>query len=445
MEILLSSKGVIFVYIIYNLLIFFILIIYIPIIFYKIFKGRYNKEIKERFGFYSDEIKNIFKNNKTIWIHAVSVGETVAASSIVEKVRKKFPEYKIIFSTVTETGQEMANKIINDADEIVYFPLDLSFVVKKALKTINPDLIVIMETELWPNFIKEAKKINSKIMFANGRISDKSFKFYKYLGPILKDMLKQIDFFSMQSAQDLERIVDLGAKKDRVLNSGNTKFDQTYAEFDENKKRKYEKEFKISSEQPVFVAGSTHDDEESNLINVYKKLKKEYNDLVFILAPRHIERVDAIKKLYYKENLSTVKRTKVKNRIPGREDIIVLDTIGELAQIYSIADIVFVGGSMMGKGGHNILEPAAQGDLVFFGPDMFNFKDSKRLILENEAGIQVADWKELTDKLIYFFNNDILREKKGEKSRQVILKNRGASEKNINIINSLLKNKLYEN
>ena len=440
MEILLSSKGVIFVYIIYNLLIFFILIIYIPVIFYKIIRGKYKKKIKEMFGLYKDKIKNIFKNNKTIWIHAVSVGETVAASSIVEKIRKKFPEYKIIFSTVTETGQEMANKIINDADKIVYFPLDLSFIVKKALKAINPDLIVIMETELWPNFIKEAKKTNSKIMFANGRISDKSFKFYKYLGPILKDMLKQIDFFSMQSAQDVERIVELGAKKDRVLNSGNTKFDQTYAEFDENKKKEYEKEFKISSEQPVFVAGSTHDDEESNLINVYKKLKKEYNDLVFVLAPRHIERVDAIKKIYYKENLSTVKRTKVKNRIPGREDIIILDTIGELAQIYSIADIVFVGGSMMGKGGHNILEPAAQGDLVFFGPDMFNFKDSKRLILENEAGIQVADWKELTDKLIYFFNNDILREKKGEKARQVILKNRGASEKNIDLAEKLLSN-----
>ena len=440
-DLLRLNKGVILVYIIYNLLLILILIFYIPIILYKILKGRYNKEIKERFGIISEESKNKFKDNPTIWIHAVSVGETVAASSVVENVRKKFPEYKIVFSTVTNTGQEMAHKIIEEnVDNIIYFPLDLSFVVKKAIKAINPDLVMIMETELWPNFIKNANENDSKIMYVNGRISEKSFKLYKYLGPILNDMLSKIDYFSMQSALDAERIINLGAEKSKVINSGNTKFDQTYAEPDQDKIEKYRSEFKINKGQPVFVAGSTHDDEEENLLDIYLDLKERYPDLVFILAPRHVKRSDEIINMYKKENISVIKRTEIDKKNVGKEDVILLNTIGELAQVYSVADLVFVGGSMMGKGGHNILEPAAQGKLVFFGKDMFNFKDSTKLLLNNDVGIQVNSWEELKKKLLFYLKNDDLLEKKGRKARKIILQNRGAAQKNVELAEELLSN-----
>ena len=426
-------------YIFYNILIIIIIILYIPIILYKLIKGKYKKELKERFGILSKDMKDKFQNEPTIWIHAVSIGETVAASSVVEKLRKKFPEYKIVFSTVTTTGQEMAHKILEEnVDNIIYFPLDLSFMVRKALKTIDPDLVMIMETELWPNFIKYASENGSKIMYVNGRISGKSFKLYKFLGPILNDMLNKIDFLSMQSSQDVKRVIELGAKENKVINSGNTKFDQTYAEPDKDKKKKHRKEFKINKEQPVLVAGSTHDNEEENLLDIYVDLKEKYPDLIFILAPRHVKRSDDIIELYKKNNIPIVKRTEIEKRNKNRDDVIILNTIGELAQIYNIADLVFVGGSMMGKGGHNILEPAAQGKLVFFGKDMFNFKDSTKLLLDNEVGIQISTWNELKEKLNYYLDNPEILEEKGEKAREVILRNRGASSKNVDLAESLL-------
>ena len=433
------KKGVLAVYFIYNILLGIFTLIYLPVIIYKIFKGRYQKEIKERFGILPETVQKRHQNQPTVWFHAVSVGETVAASSIVEEFRARHPEYKIIFSTVTDTGQEMAHKIIEDADSIIYFPLDFSWVVKRALKAVQPDMLLIMETELWPNMVKAASDMGIKVMYANGRISDKSVGRYKYLGPLLQDMLGNIDILSMQSKQDVEHIIQLGAASEKVFNNGNTKFDQTYAEPDSVRENEFYEEFKIEKNQPVFVAGSTHDDEEERLISVYQKIKSNYEDFVFILAPRHIERVDQIKKTYDDKGIATVRRTNIERRKPGSEDVIILDTIGELAQIYSIADLVFVGGSMMGKGGHNILEPAAHGKPVLFGPDMFNFKDSTRLLLENEVGIQVETYKELTDNIIYYLENDQKRQIMGQKARKIITQNRGASQRNVDLAEELLE------
>ncbi|MFW6311340.1 MAG: 3-deoxy-D-manno-octulosonic acid transferase, partial [Nanoarchaeota archaeon] len=204
---------------------------------------------------------------------------------------------------------------------IVYFPLDLSFAVNRAVKTINPDLVIIMETELWPNFIKYAKNNNSKLMFANGRISKKSFKFYKFLDFFLKDMLNKVDCFSMQSKKDLERIIELGAKKEIVFNSGNTKFDQTYANIDQDKVEIYQKQFQLDDHHPILVAGSTHDDEEKKLIDIYKRLKRNYEDLLFILAPRHVKRADDIQKMYEKRGISTIKRTEIDSKSKTNEDV----------------------------------------------------------------------------------------------------------------------------
>jgi 3-deoxy-D-manno-octulosonic-acid transferase len=323
----------------------------------------------------------------------------------------------------------MAHKIINDADAIVYFPFDLPFAVKKALKTINPDLIMIIETELWPNFIKIAKNKGHKIIYANGRISDSSFKKYKYLGSIMPDMLNKLDCLAMQSEQDKNRVIELGANAEKVLNLGNTKFDQNYSSISEEKKEDYRTKFKISKENLVFVAGSTHADEEKHLIQLYKDLKKDFPNLYFIVAPRDIERAAEIEDLFQKNNIDSIKKSELINKSPDKIDALILNTIGELAQIYSIADLVFVGGSMMGKGGHNILEPAAHGKLVFFGPDMSNFKDSTKLLLEHEVGVQVKNYKDLENQLLYYLDNPQILAHKGKKARTIILKNRGASKK----------------
>jgi 3-deoxy-D-manno-octulosonic-acid transferase len=186
----------------------------------------------------------------------------------------------------------------------------------------------------------------------------------------------------------------------------------------------------------VFVAGSTHDDEEINLIKIYKELKNKFPNLYFIIAPRDIERADEIKNLFNNYDIDSVKRTDIEKKMSEKDNVLILNTIGELAQIYSLADLVFVGGSMMGKGGHNILEPAAHGKLVFFGPDMSNFKDSTRLLLKNNVGIQVNNWEELKQNFLYFLNNRQELKEKGNKARRVILKNRGASKR---IVESALR------
>ncbi|PTW02229.1 MULTISPECIES: 3-deoxy-D-manno-octulosonic acid transferase [Halanaerobium] len=428
-------------YIIYNLLLVLIFIIYSPILIYKELTNTNKKNTKELFGFYANKIKSLATNNKVIWIHAVSVGETVAASPVVKELKKELPEYKLIFSTTTYTGQNMAHKIIEDADAIVYFPFDLPFAVNKALNIINPDLIMIIETELWPNFIKIANKRGHKIIYANGRISDSSYKKYNYLGSIMPDMLNNIDCLAMQSEQDKNRVIELGANEKKVFNLGNTKFDQNYSLISENKKEKYRKLFKINKDNLVFVAGSTHPDEEKHLIQIYQELKKEFPNLYFIVAPRDIERAAEINEIFKTNNIDAVKKTELKNNNSKKIEALILNTIGELAQIYSIADLVFVGGSMMGKGGHNVLEPAAQGKLVFFGPDMSNFKDSRDLLIKNDAGIQVNTWQSLKKELNYYLNNKNNLKNRGEKARKVILNNRGASKRILNHTLKIIKQK----
>ena len=288
------------------------------------------------------------------------------------------------------------------------------------------------------SFINSAVKNGAEVMLVNGRISDSSFKYYHYLGPILKDMLANIDFFSMQSEQDLEYILKLGADPDKCANLGNTKFDQVYAQPDQTRKEKIYQEFKINKKAPVLVAGSTHPGEEEQLLSVYQKLQSQFADLVMILAPRHIKRSAQIRNIFKKAGIRTVLRTEISRRKPAADKVILLDTIGELAGIYSVADLVFVGGSLIEKGGHNILEPAVQGKLVFFGPHMFNFKANTRLVLNYGVGVQVANQEELTERMLYYLKNRAELEKKGRQAVQMVEENKGAALRNAEIIEKLL-------
>ena len=423
-------------YILYNILLFILLIVYIPVILYKKIKGSFNKDIKERLGFPDSKKLPETDNRKVIWVHAVSVGETAAAEPVVSLLKEKHPEYNIVFSTVTETGQNMARQIIN-YDSLIYFPLDFSFSVHSSLQKINPDLVVIMETELWPNFIHRAHRQDSKIILVNGRISDQSYKRYKYLGPFLSDMLDKIDIFSMQSPRDVEYITRLGADADRVANSGNTKFDRKYEKCDSEQKKELYSEFKISPDQPVWVVGSTHPDEEKQLLPVYKKVKSEFPNLIMILAPRHIRRIDEIERLYQNQGLPVIKRSEIEER--NKQQVILLDTIGELAQIYALGDLTFVGGSLVEKGGHNILEPLIQERPVFFGPHMFNFKNNTRLVLEYGAGIQISDTEELTEKMLYYLKNPEELSRMTDNIAHMFRDNEGAAQKNCQLIQRLLE------
>ncbi len=421
----------------YDLVLFIVLIILLPLLIAKLFKGKYRDGLVQRFGFLPAELIKNLKGKKLIWVHAVSVGETVAASPLVREIKKEYPDYTIFFSTVTDTGQEMARKIIKEADFFIYFPLDFTIVVRKVLNILNPELIIIMETELWPNLIRQANKKGIKIVYANGRISDRSARTYRYLGPYLKDMLKRIDLFCMQSEQDASYIIGLGADEKKVFNTGNTKLDQDYAEIGPEVKEKYLQEFKIQDKERVLVVGSTHDNEEEQFIEVYQELKKEESNLLLILVPRHIERIPEIEEIYHNAGINTVRRTAIEER--EGESVILVDTIGELGKIYSLADLVFVGGSLVEYGGHNILEPAAHGKLVFFGPHMEDFKDSTRILLENKAAIQVKDKEELKEKMKAVLANYEQFSGYGERACNIVQTNKGASRRIVDLVSSIFE------
>ncbi len=428
-------------YLIYNIIIFFIIILYAPVLIYQKLRGNYKEGAKEKFSFLSEEEFNNLDNKSVIWIQAASVGEVMAAEPLIKKLKEKYPHKKIVLSTMTDTGRKTAKK--NDLVTVIYFPLDFKWIVKRSLKIINPDLIILIETELWPNFIREAKKINAKIMVASGRISDNSIKSYKYLKPLLQKTLTQIDYFSMQTNDDRNRIIELGAPSSLVTVEGNIKFDRDFNDSNLTVEVIRE-EFKIEKNQIVVVAGSTHNDEEKRLISVYNKLKDKYPDLVFLIAPRYIDRSKKIKELYKKNNIKTKLRTEISNRKQG-EDLIIVNTLGELVNLYKIADLVFVGGSLIEKGGHNILEPAAQKSAVFFGPYMFNFKKDTKYFLKNSAAIQVNDEKELSKKMLELLDDREKLENMGTKAKNLVKKNKGASRKNIQIASKLLAEKEKKN
>lgn len=426
-------------YWIYTILAVCAFIIALPYMFFKMaMTGKYRDALSQMLGFWPQEIRESMRGG-CIWIHAVSVGEAVAASGIVQELKKLNPEKKILISTVTESGQKMARRIINDADGFIYFPLDFPWLVKKALRLFRPKIFVMVETELWPNFLRESRKFGTINVMVNGRISEKSLKQYRKLdlfGRMFQDMLSKVELFSMQSEIDAQNILSLGAEKKKVLLTGNTKFDQSYGHLTPTEKEALLKIFGLSEAQPVLVVGSTHKGEEEYIFNTFLAVKEKYPDYKMILAPRHLDRINEVENLAHSYNLKTVRRT----ALPASHaaDIILLDTIGELGQVYGLAEIVYVGGSLVNTGGHNLLEPAAQGKPMLFGPYMSNFKETVALVLAHEAGKQVQDKDELTRVMLELLADPAQIYAMGQNAEEMVRENKGASLRNARIIVSLL-------
>lgn len=425
---------------VYHLLLLIYFILSLPLLIFKVLTGKAT-QVKEQFGFLAPTLQENLKNETVIWVHGVSVGETVAAGPICAEIRKQFPQAKIVFSTVTTTGRTMAEKLI-PADYFIYFPIDLSMVVKKVLAQIKPALVLIMETELWPNFIKTANQMGIKVILANGRISEKSFRRYQLLGPFFRELLRKLDALIMQSQQDVDYVLALGAENKRVYNYGNTKYDMNIFPRARDGERTLLKELQLDEASPILVVGSTHANEEELFIPLYKRLKAEFPDLVMILAPRHPERVKEIGLLYKKAGIPTMRRTELQNT--RREAaVIFLDTIGELLFAYSLADLVFVGGSLVKLGGHNILEPAAYGRTIFVGPYMDDFKDILSLFLNHDACIQVKDHNELEEKMLYYLKHPTKAEVKGRNALQIVEENQGAAKKTVDLLVAILQESFF--
>ncbi len=413
--------------IIYNIIFILFAFFYLPIF---LFKGRRRQGLALRFGIYPKKLVKSLGEKKNIWVHAVSVGEVIAVLPLIKEIREKHPDYRVVITTVTETGSIVAEKITSGDEIVIFLPFDITFTIRKVIKYIMPAALIIVETELWPNLIQETAERGVKIFLVNGRISDNSFSRYKLIKFLLKNLLAKIDLLFMQTEDQKKRIISLGADPCRVVASGNMKFDSVFSE-DTFKQDKEAMRLSLGLDicDKLFIAGSTHPGEEEIILNSYLELKKKFTSLRLLIAPRHVERIDEVRRLIIDHGLNPVFVSRISAISPkiSAEDILILDTIGRLRSLYSIAEIAFVGGSLIRRGGQNMIEPAIFAKPLLLGPYTYNFRDIVEMFLEKNAAIVVKDTQTLTESLRGLLSDASLRNSLGRSAQQVAQSSRGAT------------------
>lgn len=333
-------------------------------------------------------------DKKLIWIHAVSVGELVASLPIQEELRRLQPDSMILVTTITQTGNAMARKSAKRADAIAYFPLDYPWIVSKAFDRVRPDIIVLMETEFWPNFLSAARRRGIPIVLANGIISDRTMRQRRRWHWLVRWAVSNIDHCCMQNRESADRIIELGAPEERVRVLGSTKFDQESGRLSEAAGQALRADLGLAEVQ-VFVAGSTNPGEEEPILEAFQALRADMPDLRLIIAPRQIERGDEVQAMVEARGLTCARRSR---KEPFTTDVLILDTFGELASIYAVGKIAFVGGTLIPKGGHSLIQPILQGKPVLFGPYTFKTRDIAVMAIQAGVGFQVNDGRELADR-----------------------------------------------
>ncbi len=396
------------------------------------------QRIKQQLGFLPKHALDKVARKNCIWVHAASVGEIVAASPLITEFHKKFPQSPILVSVFTSSGYEMANRIIKDADSIIHFPFDLPWLSANLVYRVRPRVFMPVETELWPNFLRACKKLDIPVLMVNGRISDKSVKRYRYLYSLWDEILSSIKVFAMQSKVDAENILKLGADPALVTVTGNTKFDQTYTNVSETEKHNLLLELGLGDNQGVFLAGSTHKGEEEHVLKAYNDIKRVFPEAKLVIAPRSVLRTNAILDLCDQYCFTAVTRTQLQEQYSTGHDVVILNTIGELGKMYSVGDVIFVGGSLIPHGGHNILEPAAHGKAIIVGPNMFNFKDTHVLFKNRNAVVTVKNGADLAKEALKLFQDDDERHRMEKETLAICRENRGAAERTADILNDLL-------
>ncbi|MGE0886281.1 MAG: 3-deoxy-D-manno-octulosonic acid transferase [Blastocatellales bacterium] len=433
-------------YLLYSLLYTLAFLVLLPYFAYQaVFNRKYLGNFSGRLWLKSPWSKN--ESRPAIWLHAVSVGETLAAKPLITALRERFPDHRLVVSTTTLTGQAVALENIREADLICYFPFDWKFTVRHALNVVQPKIVLLMESELWLNFLHECSIRQIPTVIVNGRISDRSFPRSQKFGLFVRWLYGLVTCFLMQSRVDAERAVKLGAASERVFVCGNLKYDIEFA--DESPKlvevaNQLEKVLALSS-SPLIVAGSTSEGEEKILFEAFSQLRKfsRFEETRLLVAPRHPERFGAVARLVEDSGFNLSRRSSFK-KSDKKSEIILLDSVGELAALYRFASLVFVGGSLVPIGGHNILEPAFFAKPIVVGPHMQNFRQITEEFLRRDAVIQIqqTDSQEQTTNLSQIFAellDDKTRARQlGENARQAIGENRGATVRTVSAVADLL-------
>src|SRR6185369_553408 len=394
--------------------------------------GKYVTGLSQRLG----RLPQLNSNNHSIiWLHCVSVGEVRAAQSLVRALLNTFPSTRLVVSTTTITGQKVAHEIFGtQAAAVFYFPIDWAWTVRRALRVIRPSVVLIMETELWPRLFSECRTRKIPVALVNGRISDKSFRRYKWIQSFIGRVLGDLTLAIMQSPEDAKRIGALGVSEEKLRVSGNLKFDSANVAIDQDLTSKLRERFNFNA-GPLIVAASTHAPEEEVMLAAFKRTRESHPDARLLIAPRHPERFQEVAGLLAKSGLTWSRRSQPESARDAKSDVVLLDTIGELGAVYSLAALVFVGGSIAPHGGHNVLEPAAQGVCTITGPYTQNFAWITNAMLNEEALIQVpasADFAaELSSIINQLLSDDRRRREIGARAKSVCLQNQGATEKTI--------------
>jgi 3-deoxy-D-manno-octulosonic-acid transferase len=377
----------------------------------------------------------------TAWVHAVSVGEAIAATALVDGLRSMYPELPVVMTTVTDTGARIVNERFAAVATHRFFPVDLPGAARRVIEAIDPAFLICMETELWPNTLRTAAQRKVPVMIANGRLSDRSFRRYRLVRTFLSSVLLDVSVFAMQSQEDARRIIALGAVPERVFVTGNVKNDATADPA--GAVEVWSRLLGLRAGQPVWVAGSTHAGEEEAVLDAHQAVRSEFPDLVLVLAPRHPERVREVLDLIGGRGWFAVRRSDIRRTNPVRTEgtppVIVLDTVGELAQLYAVADVVFMGGSLVPAGGHNMLEPAIRRKPVLTGPHTTNFREAVALLVECGGGFVVHDAAELAAELRRLLADPELRAKLGTLACEAVASRHGAVRATLDLVERFLR------
>ena len=379
--------------------------------------------------------------DESIWIHAVSVGEVLTARPLISDLKRRYPNLRMFLSTTTLAGQQLARRSVQDVDAVFYFPFDLGIFVRRTLDLVRPKLFIMMETEIWPNLLYECRQRGVKTAVVNGRLSARSFSRYRMIRGFMRRVLDHVDRFLVQSEESARRFIDIGADPARVVVTGSLKFDSLDLSPNALQARSRDRVlryFRVPSSRLVIVAGSTMKGEESAVLRAFRRVRTTTPNALLVIAPRHPERFGEVEELVRSEGWKTARRSDLAIDTEPRVDVVVLDTIGELATVYQIATVVFVGGSLVATGGHNVLEPAVFGKPIVFGPHMDNFAEIAEAFVSNGAGVQVAGDEQLDDTLTSLMSDPVRRARLGAAARALVEANRGAKEKSVIVLADLL-------
>ena len=439
-------------YSLYSILVLIVAVVASPWFIYQALRyKKYVGSLGQRMGYLPVSFN--MDGDESIWVHAVSVGEVLTARPLISDLKRRYPNLRMFLSTTTMAGQQLARRSVQDVDAVFYFPFDFSFVVRRTLDLVRPKLFIMMETEIWPNLLRECRARGVKTAVVNGRLSARSFPRYKLIRPMMRRVLDDIDKFLVQSEESARRFIDLGADPSRVVVTGSLKFDSLDASpaaqagaaartlrggVEGRARDRVLRYFRVAASRPVIVSGSTMKGEELAVLRAFRRVRTASPNTLLILAPRNPERFGEAEQLARQEGWKVAKRSDLAIDAEPRVDVVILDSIGELATIYQIATVVFVGGSLVATGGHNVLEPAVFGKPIIFGPHMENFLEIAEAFVSNGAGVQLKDDNELDEAFASLMSDPVRRARLGAAARALVEANRGANEKSVTVLSALL-------